>query len=474
MGLSGCSQTTQEPKEAPLPTVTVSKPVHKPIVEWDSYTGRLEAVKFVEVRSRISGYLEHVYFEEGQIVKQGDLLFAIDPRPFQAVFREEEAALKQAEARLEQARAQLEEASAMKLQTDAQLQLAESRAQRARKLNEQNAVTVEEVDARESELRQAQANVKSSLAGISSAKAAQEAANAAIASSKAAIETARLNLRYTRVDSPITGRISKRNVNKGNLVSGGTATSTLLTTITSIDPIYCTFDASEQEVLKYTRLDQAGERQSSRNVKNPLFLRLVDEDGFPHTGHMAFVDNRFDSSTASMRARGVFPNPNQLLVPGMFAQVRIPGSAAYKAVLIPDSAVGTDQSYQYVYVVVDGEIEQRTVRLGPLVDGLRVVREGLEADEELVIEGLLLVRPGSMVNTRKGEIKIVDDGLPDSYEPLPPDEWIAPTPDPLPAQDDLIEMQLNAASVLSESAQLDEGSNSADDGDDKKTEGDTP
>ena len=431
----GCNQSGVESQQLPTPVMTVAQPVRKQIVEWDAYTGRLEAVDFVEVRARVSGYLQTIHFDEGQVVNEGDLLFVIDPRPYQAELNRASAALRQAESRLQQAHAQLAEAKALKLQADARLQLAAARVKRTRQLKSQNAITQADLDQDESTYLEAEADVEAGKAGISSAEAAIATEMATVESAKAEVEAAELNLEYTRIRAPVNGRISRENVTEGNLVSGGTATSTLLTTIASVDPIYCTFDANEQEVLKYVRLDQAGTRQSSRIAKNPVYLGLVDETAFPHRGHMDFVDNRFDTDTASMRARCIFPNSDLVLVPGMFARIRIPGSAAYEAVLIPDSAIGTDQSSQYVYVVVDGVIERRDVTLGPIVDGLRVVRDGLSGGEALVIEGLLQARPEMAVETKPGTIKVVEDGLPDEYQPLPPEEWISPSPDPLPASE---------------------------------------
>ena len=431
----GCQQESADGLEQPAPMMTVARPVQKQIVEWDAYTGRLEAIDFVEVRARVSGYLQTIHFDEGQVVEKGDLLFIIDPRPFVAELNGAKAALRQAESRLQQSRTQLEVAKAQKLQSDAQLNLTETRVDRARRLAQKNATTQEDVDQREAEYLQAQADVEASKAGINSAYAAIATAEATVESAKAVVETAQLNVNYTRIYAPVNGRISREEVTEGNLVSGGTATSTLLTTITSVKPIYCTFDANEQDVLKYTRLALSGKRESSRVAKNPVFLGLVDETGFPHEGHMDFVDNRFDAATASMRARCVFPNADQVLIPGMFARIRIPGSAPYKAVLIPDSAIGTDQASQFVYIVAAGKIERRSVVLGPIVDGLRVVREGLDGDEILVIEGLLQARPGMEVQTKDGTITVIEDGLPDTYEPLPPEKWISPEPDPIPDAD---------------------------------------
>ncbi|HCS53700.1 MAG TPA: efflux transporter periplasmic adaptor subunit, partial [Planctomycetaceae bacterium] len=405
---------------------------------WDAYTGRLEAIEFVEIRSRVGGYLQSIHFDEGQVVDKGDLLFIIDPRPFEAELNDANASLRQAESQLLQAKAQMEEAKATQQQSNAQLTLAETRVARVRDLRQQEVTTQDELDQREAEYLQAQADAASSLAGISSANAAIAIANAAIDSAKAKIETAKLNLQYTRINAPVTGRISREYITEGNLVTGGSATSSLLTTITSVQPIYCVFDANEQEVLKYTRLAMAGRRESSRVAKNPVYLSLVDETEYPHEGHMDFVDNRFDTDTASMRARCVFPNKDQVLLPGMFARIRIPGSSQYEAILIPDSAIGTDQNSQYVYVVVDEVVERRAVKVGPIVDGLRVVREGLNGDETLVIEGLLLARPDSKVQIQEGTIEVVEDGLPDSYEPLPPEKWISPEPDPLPEDDNAI------------------------------------
>jgi len=434
----GCNQSPQEQSAPPPPNVTVATPVKKQIVEWDAYTGRLEAIEFVEIRSRVGGYLQSIHFDEGQVVDKGDLLFIIDPRPFEAELNDANASLRQAESQLLQAKAQMEEAKATQQQSNAQLTLAETRVARVRDLRQQEVTTQDELDQREAEYLQAQADAASSLAGISSANAAIAIANAAIDSAKAKIETAKLNLQYTRINAPVTGRISREYITEGNLVTGGSATSSLLTTITSVQPIYCVFDANEQEVLKYTRLAMAGRRESSRVAKNPVYLSLVDETEYPHEGHMDFVDNRFDTDTASMRARCVFPNKDQVLLPGMFARIRIPGSSQYEAILIPDSAIGTDQNSQYVYVVVDEVVERRAVKVGPIVDGLRVVREGLNGDETLVIEGLLLARPDSKVQIQEGTIEVVEDGLPDSYEPLPPEKWISPEPDPLPEDDNAI------------------------------------
>ncbi|MEO8268333.1 MAG: efflux RND transporter periplasmic adaptor subunit [Aureliella sp.] len=403
------------------------------IVEWDAYTGRLEAVDLVEVRARVGGYLQSVHFVEGQIVKKGDLLFVIDPRPFEAELNTANAKLKQMESQLEQSHAKLEEAKARARQADAQLTLADQQYERTRKLGERNAAAQEDIDQRQAEFMQATADTEGMRAGVSSAEAAIATAKAEIKLADVGVKTAELNLEYTNITAPIDGRISRRAITEGNLITGGTIAASLLTTIASIKPIYCVFDASEQDVLRYMRLAASGNRESSRVARNPVYLGLVDEDGFPHTGEMDFVDNRFDIDTASMRARCVFLNDEELLLPGMFARIRIPGSAPHEAVLIPDSAIGTDQSSQYVYVVVDGVVERLTITPGSIIHGLREIHDGLDGDEELVIEGLLQVRQGSKVRTDDTKkIEVIDDGLPDKYQPVPKEQWILPRPDPLP------------------------------------------
>lgn len=426
--LAGCNVGEAQPAATPpLPEVTVAKPIVKEIVEWDSYTGRLEPIEYVEIRSRVGGYLQSIHFDEGQIVQRDDLLFVIDPRPFDAELKSMEAAMSQAQSQLLEAQAGVAEAEAQKLLSDAAVNLASTRVKRVRTLMSRDATSQDELDQREAEFLQAEANQEASRAKVNSARAMIDAAQAAIEAANAGVEAAKLNLTYTEIKAPVTGRISREYINRGNLVSGGTtATATLLTTITSVEPIYCTFDANEQEVLKYIRLAASGQRGSSRDVKNPVYLGLGDEDGFPRQGHMDFVDNRFDPETATMRARGIFPNPNHVLLPGMFARIRIPGSAPYQAVLIPDSAIGTDQASQYVFIVVDGAIERRAVKVGPLVHGLRVVREGLTGDESLVTEGLLKVRPEEEVRVVEKTIQVGEDGLPDHYDPVPEAEWLSP------------------------------------------------
>lgn len=348
----------------PPPQVTVSKPLVREIVEWDEYTGRLDAIDSVEVRARVSGYLQSIHFKEGEIIKKGSLLFVIDPRPFQAALN----------------RAVGERELAV-----ARLKLAQDNLTRARKLLEARAISKEEFDTRASEVDQAKASVESA---------------------EAVVEEARLNLEFTEVKAPIRGRISREFVTEGNLINGGTG-GTLLTTIVSLDPIHVYFEADERSVLKYIRLSRSGSRPSSREVENPVYIALADEEGFPHKGKMDFVDNRMDPNTGTMTGRAIFPNPNLILTPGLFARVRLQGSAKYEAIQIPEEAVGTDQSQKYVLTVDDENIvKYKRVTLGPVVNGLRVVREGISNDDLVITKGIQRARPDSKVDPIIEQIKM--------------------------------------------------------------------
>lgn len=420
---------------AKTPTVTVAKPLTMMIVEWDEYIGRMEAVESVDIRSRVSGYLEGYFFEEGDVVKAGDRLFQIDPRPFQAVLSEAKGALAEAESAVVEARALEAQSQAQREQVAAQVDLAAIRLKRNRRLIKQSAVSQDEYDAAKSALRQANADLAASEAVIASAKARTITAQATVRSATATLQTAELNLSFTNIHAPISGRIGRRLATNGNLIAGGTTggadSSTLLTTIVSVSPIHCYFDANERDLLKYVRLDRSGERDSSRKVKNPVYLSLVDEDGFSHRGHMDFVDNRIDTRTGTIRGRAIFPNPDKVLAPGMFAELRLPGSGRYEATLIPDSAVGLDQSDQYLLVVGDdNKVERRTVKLGSMVHGLRIVVSGLEPDERIVTRGLQRARQGSEVVPEEETITAtVGEGLPDEYTPIPEEKWLTPKPE---------------------------------------------
>lgn len=358
--LTACAEQQAATPPPPLPQVTVRQPVAREVVEWDEYTGRLEAVDFVEVRARVSGSLQSVHFQDGALVQKGALLFVIDPRPYQAEVARAQAELALAQARHERTRKDFV---------------------RAQKLLQSRAISEEEVDTRAAEQHQA-----------------REAVQAA----RAAVDAVQLNVEFTQVKAPISGRISRNLVTEGNLINGGSAQATLLTTIVSLDPIYCYFDADERAYLKYVRLAQAGKRPSSREVQNPVALALTDETGFPHQGYMDFVENRLDPNTGTMTGRAVIANPNLTLIPGLFARLRLQGSGKYSALLLPDEAVGSDQSQRFVLVVNDQDtVEYRQVEPGPLIDGLRVIRDGLQAADRVVVSGLQRIAPGARVTPQQ-------------------------------------------------------------------------
>lgn len=342
---------------APPPApVTVTQPVSKEVVEWDEYQGWVEAVDTVAIRARVGGYLDSIHFKDGAEVKKGDLLFVIDPRPYQAEADRAEADLLQAQTRFE---------------------LASNDVARAQRLLKARAISEEEADARSN---------------------AERTAAAAIQAARAAAEIARLNLEYTHITAPISGRIGRKMFTEGNLINGVLGESSMLATIVSLDPIYCRFDADERAILKYQELSRRDRGENLRGGKWPCEIELANETGFPHKGVLDFVDNQVDPATGTLRVRGVFSNPDRILQPGFFARVRVPGSAAYPALLIPDQAVGSDQDQKFVFVVDGQNVVQYTpVKLGPMVDGLRVVREGLHAGDSVVINGLMTIRPGIKV-----------------------------------------------------------------------------
>ncbi len=359
---TGCGKQAQPP--TPLPVVSVTQPVVREVVEWDEYIGRLESPETVEVRARVSGYLDKVHFKEGKEVKKGDLLFTIDPRPYQAEF--------------DHANAEYERAVS---QTD----LAKNDFERAKRLIATKAISEEDYDTKSK---------------------TYTAVQAAVRSAKATLDSAKLNLEFTQIHAPIDGRISRAVVTEGNLISSGVAGSgaTLLTTIVSLNPLYLYGDADERSVLKYLHLRREGTRVSARDELIPAEMGLADEAGFPHKGYMDFVDNRIDPGTGTMRARGVFSNEDHSLSPGFFGRIRIPGSGKYPALLIPDRALGSDQAQKFVYVVnAEKKVEFRPVKIGPMIDGLRVVKEGLKPGEQIVIEGLMRVRPGIVVEAKLWE-----------------------------------------------------------------------
>lgn len=360
VAVSGCRSEATPVAEAPAPQVSVASALERNVTEWDEFTGRLEAVESVEVRPRVTGYIESVNFTEGSTVRKGDLLFVIDPRPYRADLSGAEAELARAVARAE---------------------LTASDAARSEKLVDIKAVSREEYDERVNASREAKANV---------------------AAARAAVDSAKLNLEFTRITSPIDGRVSKAVVTAGNLVTGGSNTATLLTTVVSLDPMYVTFEGDEQIYLKYNELSRRGERPSSRDAANPVLMGLANENGYPHHGAMVFVDNQVDTRTGTIRARAAFENKDGYLTPGLFARVKLLGHNSYQAVLVDDRAIGTDQSQKFVYVVdAQNKVAYRPVKVGRLTDGLRILQQGLQPGETVIVNGLQRVRPGVVVATER-------------------------------------------------------------------------
>jgi RND family efflux transporter MFP subunit len=356
--LYGCSQPS-EAQAPPAPAVTVATPLVRAVQDWDEFTGRFEATQSVEVRARVGGYIQGVHFRDGDYVSRGQLLFTLDPRPAQAA--------------LATARAQL-------AQAQAQLNLARSELTRSETLLASQAVSQAEVDTRRGALQQGEA---------------------AVAAANAAIRARQLDLEFTRVTAPISGRVSDRRVDPGNLVAGGSSQADVLTTVVSSAPIHFVFDGSEAVLLKYQR--------QARNGAAPIQVRLQDESTYDRTGTLDFTDNAVDTASGVIRLRALIPNGDGFLKPGMFGQARLAGAGTYQAMLVPDAAVATDQARRIVYVVAaDGSVAPRPVQLGPLVDGLRVVRSGLQATDRVIINGVQRIQqPGMKVQARNGRIEPV-------------------------------------------------------------------
>ena len=349
------------------PPVDVAKPLAQQIVEYDVYTGRFEAVERVEIRSRVSGYLEEVGFEDGETVSQGTLLFVIDQRTFQA----------------EIARAEANVAAA-----EAQRALAQIELDRAIKLAERNVGSIKEVDR---------------------ATATMSGAEAQVAIAEAELNQAQLNLDFTEIRAPITGQMSNRKVDPGNLVVGGANDATLLSTIVSIDPVHFVFTASEADLLRYSRLAGTGDSLSGLSTPYKVDVRLMDEDDFTHQGSLEFVDNQIDPNSGTIVARALLPNPDRFFVPGTFGRIRLPGSGKFEALLIPDEAVIADQARKIVMVVdAEGVVSPRPVRLGSLHKGLRVVKEGLSINDWVVVTGIQRARPGAKVAPQ--EVTLTTEG----------------------------------------------------------------
>lgn len=350
--LAACHQ--EKPAPPPKPHVSVALPLVREVIDWDNYTGRFEAIQDVAVTPRVSGTITQVLFRNGQDVKAGQPLFIIDPRPFHAAYQQALANLSRANATQANAATELE---------------------RARRLTGDAVLSREDFDNRDAALKTADADIEAQ---------------------KAAVETARLNLEFTSVVSPVAGRVSDRKVSIGDVV---VANTTQLTRVVTLDPIWFDFEGAEAFYLKYVRQDVRGERRSSRYARNPVEIQLADETDYPHRGQMVFVDNALDPRSGTIRAKAELPNPDGFLTPGMFGRVRLLGSGTYKAMLIPDESIVTDQTRRLVYVIgTDGAVILRPVETGPMVIGLRVIRDGLAPTEKVVLDGLARLQPGMQVD----------------------------------------------------------------------------
>lgn len=348
------------------PVVTASRPVMRDVVEWDEYTGRIEAVETVEVQARVPGYLQQVHFRDGQLVTEGDLLYTIDPRPYERI-------LETARAELQQARVKAENAS--------------RDVERGRPLVEKGWLSQRVFEERDNLLRDTRA---------------------AVAVAEAKVKTAELELSFTRITAPISGRMGRTMLTVGNYVAAGAADdSSILTTIVRQDPVYVYFDIGENSALKYKRYQQSGQYAGAVANGATVFVALQDETEFPHKARLDFSDNRLDRGTGTLRVRAVLENKAGLFQPGMFARVRIAGSPSYPAVMIPDEAIGTDQANKFVYVVDEEERAHRKwVQLGPVIDGLRVVKKGVAADDWVIVRGIQRARPDEKVAARREPLQL--------------------------------------------------------------------
>jgi multidrug efflux system membrane fusion protein len=362
--LSACSDKPPQPAAAAAPPVTVAQAVKRTVTDWDEFTGRFDAVEEVQVRARVGGFVTNVEFKDGDMVHAGDLLYLIDSRPFEAVASQADGQLADARAKAELAKRELD---------------------RGLTLVQTSAVSESIVDQR---------------------RQALQAARAAEMQAEGALKAAQLNVEFTHVQAPIAGRVSRHLVSIGNLVQGSdNGGGTLLTTIVSLDPIYIYFDMDEATYQKNNKLYFEGKRPSSRETANPVQVTLSGEAKPSHEGKMDFVDNRMDISTGTLRGRAVIPNKDLSILPGQFGRVRLIGSAPYEALLLPDTAIASDQSRKIVFVVKDDEtVEARQVTLGPLDEGLRVIREGLKPEDRVIIDGLQRARPGAKVTPHVASI----------------------------------------------------------------------
>jgi len=344
------------PPPPPAPGVTVAPVLERDINDWEEFTGRLQAVDAVEVRPRVSGYIEKVTFKEGTEVRKGDVLFVIDARPYQAALAGAQADLARARTRSELAKRELD---------------------RAARLVAVRAISREDFETRTSSNAEGEAEIQAA---------------------EAAVTTARLNLEWTKVRSPIAGRVSRADVTEGNLVQAGPPEATLLTRVVTLDPIYAYFDGDEQTYLAFRELARSGDGGGAHRARIPVFLGLANEQGFPHEGYVDFVDNQLDPSTGTIRTRAVFSNKDRLFTPGLFARIKLVGNDHRLTPLIQDRAIGTDQDKKFVLVLKpDSTVDYRPVQVGRLIGGLRIVESGLKPGEQIVINGLQRARPGTKV-----------------------------------------------------------------------------
>ncbi len=357
--LSGCGRGSGR-STLPAPSVTVARVEQKDIVEWDEFTGRVEPVETVEVRPRVSGYIQEVRFQSGQLVKKGDVLFVIDRRWHQAEYERRKAELEQARVRLENSKRE---------------------AERTTQLLANHAISTEEAEARQARYQEAEAG---------------------LLVAQAVMDTAKLDLDYTEVRAPIDGRISRALLTEGNYVNGVAGGASLLTTLVSVDPVYVYADIDENSLLKFNELAHAKSLQTNDAGHIPIDLELSDEQGFPHHGSVESFDNRLDSNTGSILLRAVFPNGDGRIVPGLFARIRVPLSERHPALLVEERAIGTDQGQKFVLTLSPtNTVEYRSVKPGPLIDGKRVIRSGLESSDKVVVNGLQRARPGMPVTPQE-------------------------------------------------------------------------
>jgi len=354
--LAACQPSAQEQagqSPQPAPQVSVAKVISERVTEWDEFTGRLEAPQTVDLRPRVSGYIDNVLFQEGALVAAGDILFQIDSESFENEVTRLKADL---------------------LEANSQAVLAERELARGKRLHKQNAMSLEALDNRLARQQQAKANIQSK---------------------KAALSQAQLDLSYTQVEAPISGRVSRAAITKGNYVTAG---QSQLTSLVSTDKVYAYFDADEQTFLKYNQLAREGLRPNSAETKFPILMGLANDKQFPHTGHIDFIDNQVNRQTGTIRVRGVFDNAEGLFTPGLFARVKLVGSASHDGILIDEKAIGTDLNHKFVLVVDDkNNAQYRSVTLGKKLNGLRLITDGLTAEDTIVVNGLQRVRPGSPV-----------------------------------------------------------------------------